>query len=95
MRGHGRFNAMQALGTSNKMTVQGSPQFAAQHQYYAPQQQWKPNQCKRCKGYGHWADQCPSYRQGYRGGRGYNNCGRFGRGQRGDNLCSVVEEEEM
>ena len=83
MRGRGRFNAVQASGTSNETTVQGSPQFAAQQQYYAPQQQWKPNQCKRCKGYGHWADQCPSYRQGYRGGRGYGSRGRFGRGRRG------------
>ena len=95
MRGRGRFNAVQASGTSNETTVQGSPQFAAQQQYYAPQQQWKPNQCKRCKGYGHWADQCPSYRQGYRGGRGYNSRGRFGRGRRGGHLCSVVVEEEM
>ena len=83
MRGRGRFNAMQVAGISNEMTRQGSPQLAAQQQYYAPQQQWKPNQCKRCKGYGHWADQCPSYRQGYRGGRGYTTRGRFGRGRRG------------
>ena len=83
MRGRGRFNAVQASGSSSQMTMQGTPQFAAQQQYSSPQRQWNPNQCRRCKGYGHWADQCPSYRQGYRGGRGYTTRGRFGRGRRG------------
>ena len=83
MRGRGRFNAVQASGFSSQMTEQGAPQFAAQQQYSSPQRQWNPNQCKRCKGYGHWADQCPSYRQGYRGGRVDTTRGRFGRGRRG------------
>ena len=83
MRGRGRFNAMQAAGPSNQTTMQGTPSFAAQQQYSSTQRPVKPNQCIRCKGYGHWASDCPSYRQGARGGRGYTNRGRFGRGRRG------------
>ena len=83
MRGRGRFNAVQAAGPSNQTTMQGTPSFAAQQQYSSTQRPVKPNQCIRCKGYGHWASECPSYRQGTRGGRGYTTRGRFGRGRRG------------
>ena len=83
MRGRGRFNAVQVSGSSYQTTVQEAQPFAAQQQYTSTQRSWNPNQCKRCKGYGHSADQCPSYRQGNRGGRGYYSRGRFGRGRHG------------
>ena len=83
MRGRGRFNAVQTAGSSTQTTMQGTPSFAAQQQYSSTQRPVKPNQCIRCKGYGHWASECPSYRQGTRGGRGYSTRGRFGRGRRG------------
>ena len=83
MRGRGRFNAVQTAGSSTQTIMQGTPSFAAQQQYSSTQRPVKPNQCIRCKGYGHWASECPSYRQGTRGGRGYITRGRFGRGRRG------------
>ena len=64
MRGRGRFNAVQTAGSSNQITMQGTPSFAAQQPYSSNQRSVKPNQCIRCKGYGHWASECPSYRQG-------------------------------
>ena len=79
-RGRGRFNAVQQ--TQGQGTTE-EQKFAAQL-VQGQQGQVGYNQCGRCKGYGHWADDCPSYRQGYgrdRGGRYVR--GRAGRGRRG------------
>ena len=79
-RGRGRFNAVQQTPGQGTTEVQ---QIAAQQVQGQPGQVGI-NQCRRCKGYGHWADDCPSYRQGYgraRGGRYVR--GRAGRGRRG------------
>ena len=79
-RGRGRFNAVQQSPGQGTTEVQ---QIAAQ-QVQGQQGQVGYNQCRRCKGYGHWADDCPSYRQGSgrsRGGRYMR--GRAGRGRRG------------
>ena len=43
MRGRGRFNAVQAAGSSYQTTVQEAQPFAAQQQYASTQRSWNPN----------------------------------------------------
>ena len=75
-RGRSKFGAIQG-GPNNH------PQIAAVQNANMNQSELAKNQCAQCKGYGHWAYQCPSYRRGFRGSRGRMTRGRGMRGQRG------------
>ena len=77
--GRGKFNAVQSTGTANPGTQTDSAQCAAQQSFNPTQRPIGRNQCSRCRGWGHWAKDCPSpYNAGNRGGRG-----RYTRGRRG------------
>ena len=88
-RGRGRFNAVQqSPGQGNQAQGSNPQSFAASQQQ--GQKQYSSvgynNQCYRCQGWGHFANECPSPQQGnYRGGRGggRNMRGRSPRGRRG------------
>ena len=83
-RGRGRFNAMQITSTPIIPVNQSvNPQQIAVQQTTWNKRPIGYEQCAYCKGWGHWASECPSYRQGSCGGRGRFTCGRRGGNRRG------------
>ena len=86
-RGRGRFNAVQSTNAGNPGIPIDSQQIAVQSNVNAGQRPLGRNQCSKCRGWGHWAKDCPSpYKVGNRGGRGQPMRGRRGgrgRGRRG------------
>ena len=81
-RGRGRFNAVQVTqGGNSSNTYQPTPQLAVQQSNYAGPRPLGRNQCGKCRGWGHWAKDCPSPAN-MRGGRGRMMHGRRG-GHRG------------
>ena len=83
-RDRGSFNAMQITSTPIIPVNQSvTPQQIAVQQTTWNKRPIGYEQCARCKGWGHWASECPSYRQGSRGGRGRFTCGRTGGNRRG------------
>ena len=88
MRGHGKFNAVQIpvqpVAVPSNVVNAGMQSGNQQSQGYASRPLDR-NQCGRCRGWGHWAYQCPTPARGRRGqmrGR-RGGCGRGRRGGRG------------
>ena len=83
-RGRGKFNAVQATNSGNAGNQREMHQVAVQNTVNSGQRSLGNNQCRRCRGWGHWSKDCPSpYNAGNRGGSGRTMRGRRGGRGRG------------